>query len=157
MVYKRGKTYGYKFTFRSELIRRSTKQANRRIAGQTEAACRTALAKGEAGLIEPAKPMALKEFSKRFLASVEMNADRPRTPKMYRTAVNGLLGFEKLAMRLMGHSSITVSRHYVHPAAGTLERAIDGLSRLNASAEGSQNRAQAEKQPMQTTEYKHVI
>jgi integrase len=34
-------------------------------------------------------------------------------------------------MRLMGHSSVTVSQRYVHPTPEALERAVDGLEALN--------------------------
>lgn len=37
-------------------------------------------------------------------------------------------------MRLMGHSSVTVSQRYVHPTPATLERAVDSLQALNAKA-----------------------
>ncbi len=51
-VYKRGNTWWYKFTFGGELIRHSTKQTNKRVAQQMEAAHKTALAKGEVGIRE---------------------------------------------------------------------------------------------------------
>ena len=37
-------------------------------------------------------------------------------------------------MRLMGHSSITVSQRYVHPTPEALERAVERLEALNAQA-----------------------
>jgi integrase len=37
-------------------------------------------------------------------------------------------------MRLMGHSSVTVSQRYVHPTPETLERAVDRLQAMNAKA-----------------------
>src|SRR6185503_1186811 len=52
MVYKQAKSkhWWFKFTWNGELIRKSTKQTNKRIAEQMEAAHRTALAKGEVGI-----------------------------------------------------------------------------------------------------------
>jgi integrase len=41
-------------------------------------------------------------------------------------------------MRIMGHSSITVSQRYVHPTAGTMENAILGLERAAEAAEQKQ-------------------
>ncbi len=41
-------------------------------------------------------------------------------------------------MRIMGHSSITVSQRYVHPTAGTMENAIMGLERAAEAAEQKQ-------------------
>ena len=46
-VYKRNRVWWYRFTWRGEPIRESTKQTNRRIAEQIEAAHKTSLAKGE--------------------------------------------------------------------------------------------------------------
>jgi integrase len=37
-------------------------------------------------------------------------------------------------MRLMGHSSMTVSQRYVHPTPATLERAVESLQAMNAKA-----------------------
>jgi hypothetical protein len=48
MIYKRGKTYWYKFMWQGKLVRESTKQGNDKIARQMESAHRTSLAKGEA-------------------------------------------------------------------------------------------------------------
>jgi len=150
MVYKRGKTYGYKFTFRGELIRRSTKQGNQRVAGQMEAACLD-------GESLTRRWVRTQHGALRALLGLPAEFAAHSLPHTFGTRL-GESGADAFSiMRLMGHSSITVPRKYVHPAAGTLERAIDGLSRLNGSAEGSQNRAQAEKPSTQTTEYKHVI
>jgi integrase len=41
-------------------------------------------------------------------------------------------------MRIMGHSSITVSQRYVHPTSGTMENAILGLERAAEAAEQKQ-------------------
>lgn len=51
-IFKRGKTYYYNFWWEGQHIQRSTKQGNPRIARQMEAAHKTALAKGEAGLFD---------------------------------------------------------------------------------------------------------
>jgi hypothetical protein len=45
-VYKRGKIWWYKFVWNGAQIRHSTKQTNKRVAEQMEAAHRTSLAKG---------------------------------------------------------------------------------------------------------------
>jgi integrase/recombinase XerD len=36
-------------------------------------------------------------------------------------------------MKLMGHSSVTVSQRYVHPSSEAVERAFSRLAALNAS------------------------
>jgi integrase len=46
-------------------------------------------------------------------------------------------------MRLMGHSSVTVSQRYVHPTPEGLERAVERLEALNRSAVRSGKRARA--------------
>ena len=52
MVYKQAKSkyWWIKFTWNGDQIRESTKQTNKRVAEQMEAARRTALAKGEVGI-----------------------------------------------------------------------------------------------------------
>ena len=52
-VYRRGKTWWYRFTWRGDDIRRSTKQTNKRTAAQIEAAHRTPLATRAGGLVDP--------------------------------------------------------------------------------------------------------
>jgi hypothetical protein len=61
-IFKRGNVYWYHFLFNGEHVQKSTKEGNPRIARQIEAAHRTALAKGEAGIADR-KPMpTLAEF-----------------------------------------------------------------------------------------------
>jgi integrase len=67
MIYKRAKTYWYKFMWQGRLVRESTKQGNDRVARQMESAHRTALAKGEVGIREKRPAPTLSEFiEKRF-------------------------------------------------------------------------------------------
>jgi hypothetical protein len=67
MIYKRGKTYWYKFMWQGRLVRESTKQGNDRVARQMESAHRTSLAKGEVGIRERKPAPTLAEFiDKRF-------------------------------------------------------------------------------------------
>lgn len=62
MIYKRGKTYWYKFMWQGKLIRESTKQGNDRLARNMESAHRTSLAKGEVGLRDKKPSITLAEF-----------------------------------------------------------------------------------------------
>lgn len=71
VVYKRGGIYWYKFVWKGELIRASTRLSNRREAEQIEAAKRTALAKGEVGIKEKPPSPTLVEFAPRFTAAIE--------------------------------------------------------------------------------------
>lgn len=66
-IFKRGNVYWYHFLFNGEHIQRSTKQGNPRIARQIEAAYRTALAKGEVGIIEKKKASGFKLAMQAFL------------------------------------------------------------------------------------------
>lgn len=61
-VYKRGEVYWFKFTWKGQLIRESTKQGNQRVARQMEAARRTQLAKAEVGIKDPVVVPTLEEF-----------------------------------------------------------------------------------------------
>ena len=61
-IYKRGKTYWYKFMWQGTLVRESSKQGNDKVARNMESAHRTSLAKGEVGIREPKKIPTLKEF-----------------------------------------------------------------------------------------------
>ena len=58
MIYKRGKTYWYKFTWNGRQIRESAKTSNPKTARQIESARKTELAKGEVGIKD--KPQAPK-------------------------------------------------------------------------------------------------
>src|ERR1022692_4465539 len=67
MIYKRGKTYWYKFMWQGKLIRESSKQGNDKVARNMESAHRTSLAKGEVGIREKKPVPTLAEFiDKRF-------------------------------------------------------------------------------------------
>ena len=91
-IYKRGKTYWFNFWWRGQHIHRSTKQGNPRIARQMEAACRTALAKGEVGIIEnkpaPTFSVAIKNFLK---WSEQQHKTHPRTHHRYVISSRALL------------------------------------------------------------------
>jgi integrase len=100
MIYKRGSVYWYKFTWRGELIRESTKQQNDKVARQMEAAHRTALAKGEVGIRER---KAFPTFAEFCTSRVEPWA-RARFEKScrknwlwYRTGIRALNNFKPLA------------------------------------------------------------
>ena len=64
-IYKRGDVYWYKFMWKGELVRESTKQSNDKVARQMEAAHRTSLAKGEVGIREKKPTVRLSDFLRR--------------------------------------------------------------------------------------------
>lgn len=97
-IFKRGRVYWYHFVFNGQHIQRSTKQGNPRTARQMEAACKTALAKGEVGILERKRQPTLREFSQRFIDHVQAHhADKPRTLEFYAEKVCRLLEFGPLA------------------------------------------------------------
>jgi len=100
-VYKQSKSnnWSYKFMWNGEAIRKSTKQANKRVAEQMEAAHRTALAKGEVGIREKKRVPTLKEFAENDFkpyAQSHFN-DKPKTLEYYLNGTKSLLAFPKLA------------------------------------------------------------
>lgn len=100
-VYKqaRSKFWWYKFTWRGELIRESTKQTNKRVAEQMEAAHKTALAKGEVGIRDRKSAPTLAQFAERdfFPYTRSTFAAKPKTLAYYSTGYKSLLAYEKLA------------------------------------------------------------
>jgi integrase len=98
-VYRRGKIWWYKFNWNGEPIRETTKQSNKRVAEQMEAARRTALAKGEVGIRDRAPVPTLRQFAEAdFLPFVRSTfAAKPKTQRYYAYGVKSLLGFQKLA------------------------------------------------------------
>jgi integrase len=109
-VYKQrtSKYWSYKFTWNGKLIRKSTKQANKRVAEQMEAAHRTALAKGEVGIVEKKPVPTLKEFAERdFLPFVKTQfAEKPATISYYRSGIAHLTGFAALANTVIDQITI---------------------------------------------------
>ncbi|MCL5745159.1 MAG: site-specific integrase [Acidobacteria bacterium] len=98
-VYKRGRVWWYKFTWNNERIRESTKQGNKRVAEQMEAAHRTSLAKGEVGIRVRVPVPTLKDFADRdFKPYIESRfQSKPKTLEYYRTGLKNLNGYAPLA------------------------------------------------------------
>ena len=63
-VYKRGRVWWCRFTWKGEAIRESTKQTNKRVAEQIEAAHKTSLAKGEVGIRDRKPAATVRQFAK---------------------------------------------------------------------------------------------
>ena len=62
-VYKRGRVWWYRFTWKGEVFRESTKHTNKRIAEQIEAAHKTSLAKGEVGIRDRKPAATIRQFA----------------------------------------------------------------------------------------------
>lgn len=98
MVYKRGNKYWYEFVWNGERIRESTKQSNKRVAEQMEAAHRTSLAKGEVGIRHKTPVPLLKDFAQRFIDAIQIRcANKPTTIDFYAAKLSRLLEFEPFA------------------------------------------------------------
>ena len=85
-VYKRGRVWWYKFTWNGKPFRVSTKQSNKRVAEQIEAAHKTSLAKGEVGIREKKTTPTLLQF-----------ANKPTTLAYYEIQVQHLTHYGPLA------------------------------------------------------------
>jgi integrase len=97
-IFKRGRVYWYHFVFNGQHIQQSSKQGNPRVARQMEAAHRTALAKGEVGIVDRKPVPTLKQFSQRFIDAISVrSAAKPNTVKFYAKKLNRLLDFDFLA------------------------------------------------------------
>jgi len=97
-VFKRGSVYKYHFVFNGEHIQKSTRQGNLKVARDMEAAHRTRLAKGEAGIFERKSVPTLQVFAERFKGFIDVrNASKPQTIRFYKMRLDRLLEFEPLA------------------------------------------------------------
>jgi integrase len=98
-VYKRGNVWWYRFTWNAEAIRESTKQTNKRVAEQIEAAHKTSLAKGEVGIRDRVKVPTLKDFiQQKFSPYIEARfLSKNNTLEYYRAGMKNLTGFVRLA------------------------------------------------------------
>jgi integrase len=101
MIYKRGKTYWYKFMWQGKLIRESTHQSNDKVARQMESAHRTSLAKGEVGIREKKPVPTLAQFiDSRFepWAKATFEKSSPKTwLDWYRVGLRAIKGYKSLA------------------------------------------------------------
>ena len=92
MIYKRGKTYWYKFMWQGKLVRESTKQRNDKVARNMESAHRTSLAKGEVWIREKTLAPTLAGFLKNdFLPYTdETFKSKPATARYYGSGAKSL-------------------------------------------------------------------
>src|SRR5579863_4828323 len=98
-VYKRGGVWWYGFVFNGDRIQESTKQGNKRVAEQMEAAHKTSLAKGEVGIRERKPVPTLKQFAEAdFLPFVRATfAAKAKTKAYYEYGLKSLLRYDRLA------------------------------------------------------------
>ena len=136
-VYRRGDVWWYRFNWNGKRVRESTKQSNRRVAQQIEAAHRTALAKGEVGIRDRTQCPTLKDFANgEFLAFVRATSSgKPRTVTFYETTVNNLVSSGLGSMRMDAITAEAISqfitrRRDAHMAIATINRDLATLRRM---------------------------
>jgi integrase len=141
-IYKRGNMWWYAFWWNGGRIQNSSKikvgsKKNKKAAEDAEAAFRTALAKGEVGIIERKPGPTLKDFSQRFLDNAAVGrrrAPRASTLEFYAHRLNQLLTFEPLASARLDRITPELIEKYVktrQPNVGSayLNRELDTLRR----------------------------
>jgi integrase len=144
MVYKqkKSKNWWYKFTWNGEVIRESTKQTNKRVAEQMEAAHKTNLAKGDVGIREKKLVPTLKEFAEGVFRSHVGStfAAKVQTLRYYEHGIKAICSYPQLAnLRLDAITTQTISDYVAKRRADGLQvssinRELQALRRMFALA-----------------------
>lgn len=135
-IFKRGRVYWFHFYFNGEHVQKSTKQGNPRVARQIEAAHRTALAKGEVGIVEVRAAPCFGDLAKRFLDHVRArHENKPATILFYTSKLNRLLEFPFIAAARIDRIDEGVIEKYVvsrraEVAPATVNRELATLRRM---------------------------
>lgn len=97
-VYKRGNVWWYKFRWNGKRIQETTRQTNKRVAQQLEAAHRTRLLKGGAGIPERKSPTLARFMREAFIPFLEATkSEEPNTVAFYKACTNNVLAWPQLA------------------------------------------------------------
>jgi integrase len=122
--------YWYKFMWKGELVRESTKQGNDKIARQIEAAHRTSLAKGEVGIREKKPAPTLAEFCrKRFAPWAESTSSVKTWRDFYKVGLRAIQEYTPLAsLRLDAITTERIADFASHRQAQGMK-----ISTVNAS------------------------
>ncbi len=130
-VLKIGKFYHYRFECDGKVIRRSTKQGDRRTAVVMEAEHRTSLARGKTALIEKPRVPALRDFlSQRLLPWVAKQ--KPTTATWFRSGIKPMLESPIAKVAMDEITSEQISDYVAHRsgrATGTINRELRVLRR----------------------------
>jgi hypothetical protein len=103
MLYKQAASeyWWFKLMWKGRIIRKSTKQKNKKEAQKVEAAFRTGLANRKFGIDDKEPAPTLQEFASRFIAAMETQcADKPATVRFYRDKLKCLTASELSQLRL---------------------------------------------------------
>jgi integrase len=115
-VYKRGKNYSYSFWWKNQHIQSSTRQPNRQVALTLQAAHRTALAKGEVGIVERKPAPTLKDFAQQFLNNAGLGRKqepKQSTVEFYAECLNQMLKYEPLASARMDDNLPELAKRFL--------------------------------------------
>lgn len=137
-VYKRGPVWWYRFTWKGKAIRESTKQTNKRVAEQIEAAHKTSLAKGEVGIRDRLPIPTVQQFIEQDLRPfIESRfQDKPKTLEYYRMGIKHLLGYAPLAKSALDDITNQKITGFVEKRRGrglqvsTINRQLEVLRRM---------------------------
>lgn len=130
-VFKRGRTYWFHFFWNSEHVQKSTKikvgpRKNLGAAKDVEAAYRTALARGDAGILERKPAPTLKDFSQRFLDNAAIGrrqAPRESTIAFYAHRLNKILEYEPLSTTRLDKITPELLERYIKQRIPTVSPA----------------------------------
>jgi integrase len=136
-IYKRGGYYWMRFMFDGRRVERSTRQRNKREAGDYATKFRSRLIDEGIGFLQREAVPTFREFSERFTSEIALRcASKPRTVQFYGQQLERLLDFQPLAdaklnaidesliSRFVQHRSQAVSPATVNRAMATLRRAL---------------------------------
>jgi integrase len=138
-VFKQNGVYHFRFMHRGKVVRKSTKQGDKRVAESMAAAEKTALAKGDIGLGEKPKVPTLAEFLRSRIQPWAQQ-QKATTATWYASGIKPLLAYEAIANRgldqitsehIAGYAAHRQSAH----AVGTINRELRVLRRCLRLAE----------------------
>lgn len=135
-LYKRGDVYWYEFVFCGQRIRESTKQGNKRVAMEMQAARRTELAKGTVGIHSRKPAPTLRDFAPRIIEAIENQcADKPHTVSFYKAKLRKLLAHEPLAGSKVDAIDESVIERYIQARVRSKSRYGRPLSPASVNRE----------------------
>jgi len=120
-LYKRGETWWYRFEWRGDEIRESTKVSNQREAEKIEAARKTQLARDEVGLKGRKPAPTLREFvEKSFRPHIAVHfAEKIQTRRYYGFGLKAVLAYPALAEARLDETTADILNGFVAKLRGT--------------------------------------
>jgi hypothetical protein len=132
-VFKKNGVYHFRFMHRGKVVRKSTKQGDKRTAETMEAAEKTAMSQGDAGLREKPKAPALAKFLR---DRIEPWAEKKKatTRTWYKSGIKPLTAYPAIANRQLDeitseHIDDFTAHRSANHAVGTINRELRVLRR----------------------------